>query len=60
MSYKSLYKLFDMDDNFTFNKINNDKFNSNSIIKLDLYINDNQTFFIIGYEKFNSKVRNLN
>lgn len=41
MSYKSLYKLFVMDDNSAFNKINNDKFNSNTIINLDLYINDN-------------------
>lgn len=41
MSYKSLYKLFVMDDNSSFNKINNDKFNSNSIIKLDLYIYGN-------------------
>lgn len=49
MSYKSLYKLFVMNDNSTFNKIYNDKFNSNSTIKFDLYINDNQTFF--NYDK---------
>ena len=43
MSYKSLYKLFVMNDNSTFNKIYNDKFNSSSTIKFDLYIHDNQT-----------------
>ena len=45
MSYKSLYKLYVMNDFSTFNNIFNEKFNSNSTIKFDLYINENQSFF---------------
>ncbi len=45
MSYKSLYKLYVMNDSSTFNKMYNEKFNSNSTIKFDLFINNNQSFF---------------
>ena len=45
MSYKSMYKLFVMNDSSTFNVIYNEKFNSSSTIKFDIYINDNQAFF---------------
>ena len=45
MSYKSMYKLFVMNDNPTFNSIYNQKFNSSSTIKFDILINDNQAFF---------------
>lgn len=61
MSYKSLYKLFVMNDNTKFNEIYNEKFNSDSTIKFDLYINDNQSFFT--YDKdimtLTSKIREL-
>ena len=45
MSYKSLYKLFVMNDSSTFNKIYENKYNSPSTIKFDFLINNNQAFF---------------
>ena len=54
MSYKSLYKLFVMNDNTTFNSIYHEKFNSDSTIKFDIYINNNQAFFT--YDKHIMKV----
>ncbi len=45
MSFKSLYKLFVMNDFETFNKIYNDRFNSNSTIKFELYNEGYQSFF---------------
>lgn len=45
MSYKSLYKLYVMNDYTTFNRLFDERFNSNSTIKFDLFINDNQAFF---------------
>lgn len=45
MSFKSLYKLFVMNDMDTFQSIYNQKFNSASSIKFDIYINENQSFF---------------
>lgn len=41
MSYKSLYKLYVMNDISVFNEIYNNRFNSNGTIKFDLFINDN-------------------
>ncbi len=45
MSFKSLYKLFLMNDNSVFNDIYNEKFNSECTIKFDIYINGYQSFF---------------
>ncbi len=45
MSFKSLYKLYVMNDSDVFNNIYSEKFNSLSTIKFDIYINDNQSFF---------------
>lgn len=62
MSYKSLFKLYVMNDIDTFNKIYYDRFNSNSTILFDLKINNNQAFF--NYDKFImmkiSKIKELN
>lgn len=62
MSYKSLYKLYVMNDANSFNKIFNEKFNSNATIKFDILINDNQAFF--NYDKeimaTVSKIHSLN
>lgn len=62
MSYKSLYKLYVMNDISTFNNIYNEKFNSNSTIKFDLWINNNQSFFNYDREimKIVSKINALN
>ena len=62
MSYKSLYKLYVMNDIFTFNNIYDEKFNSNSTIKFDLWINNNQSFFNYDSEimKVVSKINALN
>jgi hypothetical protein len=46
MSYKSLFKLYVMNDIDTFNKIYYDRFSSNSTILFDLKINNNQAFFV--------------
>lgn len=43
MSFKSLYKLFVMNDIDTFQSIYNQKFNSTSSIKFDIYINENHS-----------------
>lgn len=61
MSYKSLYKLFVMNDSSTFNSIYQEKFNSNSTIKFDIYINENQSFFYFDKEimALVSNIRNL-
>lgn len=40
-----MYKLFVMNDMDTFQSIYNQKFNSTSSIKFDIYINENQSFF---------------
>lgn len=45
MSYLSTYKLFVMNDSSTFNKIYEQKFNSNSSLKFNILINDYQAFF---------------
>lgn len=45
MSYKSLYKQFMINDLNSFNKIYQDRFNSNSTIKFNIKINNYQTFF---------------
>lgn len=62
MSYKSLYKLYVMNDSSTFNQIFNEKFNSNSTIKFDLFINDNQAFFNYDKEVMSlvSKINSIN
>lgn len=62
MSYKSLYKLYVMNDSSTFNQIFNEKFNSNSTIKFDLFINDNQAFFNYDKEVMTlvSKINSIN
>lgn len=61
MSYKSLYKLYVMNDSSTFNKLYRDKFNSQSTIKFDLTIDNNQAFFSYDTEimKLVSKIREL-
>ena len=61
MSFKSLYKLFVMNDSSTFNSIYQEKFNSNSTIKFDIYINENQSFFYFDKEimALVSNIRNL-
>lgn len=62
MSYKSLYKLFVMKDSSTFNNIYIEKFNSQSTIKFDLLINENQSFFTYDSEIMSivSKINLLN
>lgn len=56
---KSLFKQYVMNDYDTFMKIYNDRFNSNSTIKFDFYINKNQCFFVYDKEimKIVSKIR---
>lgn len=62
MSYKSLYKLYVMNDSSTFDNIFNKRFNSNSTIKFDLLINDNQAFFNYDSEIMTlvSKINSIN
>ena len=62
MSYKSLYKLYVMNDITTFNDIFKKKFNSSSTIKFDLLINNNQSFFTYDSEIMESvsKINSLN
>lgn len=61
MNFESLYKLFVMNDSTTFNRIYNEKFNSQSTIKFDIYINEQQSFFT--YDKYImalvSNIRNI-
>ena len=45
MSYLSTYKLFVMNDSSTFNRLYEQKFNSNSSLKFNILINDYQAFF---------------
>lgn len=62
MSFKSLYKSFLMNDIDKFNNIYNEKFNLESTIKFDIYINQYQAFFT--YDKYImalvSKIRSIN
>lgn len=62
MDFNSLYKLYVMNDIDTFNKIYNEKFNSTSTIKFDLYIKDNQAFFSYDASvmKYIGNIRELN
>lgn len=62
MSYKSLYKLYVMNDTSTFNDIYTKKFNSFATIKFDLLINENQSFFTYDSEIMSivSKINSLN
>lgn len=62
MSYKSLYKLYVMNDISIFNEIYNNRFSSNGTIKFDLFINDNQSFFTYDTEIMSvvSKINSLN
>lgn len=62
MSYKSLYKLYVMNDSTTFNNIFNKRYNSNSTIKFDLLINENQAFFNYDSEIMTlvSKINSIN
>ncbi len=61
MSFKSLYTLFITNDYNKFNSIYNEKFNSESTIKFDIYINEYQSFFT--YDKYImslvSKIRDI-
>lgn len=49
MSYKSLYKLFVMNNYSEFEKIYLNRFNSNCTVKFNIYINEYQSF--INYDK---------
>lgn len=62
MSYKSLYKLYVMNDISTFNDIYKKKFNSSATIKFDLLINKDQSFFTYDSEIMSlvSKINSLN
>ena len=62
MSYKSLYKLYVMNDTTTFNDIYSNRFNSSATIKFDLLINENQSFFTYDREimAIVSKINSLN
>lgn len=62
MSYKSLYKLFVMNDIETFNKFYYDRFNSNSTIKFDLFNEGYQSFFNYDSDIMSivSKIDNIN
>lgn len=62
MSYKSLYKLYVMNDTSAFNDIYMKKFNSFATIKFDLLINENQSFFTYDSEIMSivSKINSLN
>lgn len=62
MSYKSLYKLYVMNDSTTFNNIFNEKFNSNATVKFDLLINGNQAFFTYDKEimALVAQIQNIN
>ncbi len=62
MSYKSLYKLYVMNDISTFNEIYKEKFNSSATIKFDLLINENKSFFTYDSEIMSivSKINSLN
>ena len=62
MSYKSLYKLYVMNDISTFNDIYEKKFNSSATIKFDLLINKDQSFFTYDSEIMSlvSKINSLN
>lgn len=62
MSYKSLYKLYVMNDISTFNDIYEKKFNSSATIKFDLFINKDQSFFTYDSEIMSlvSKINSLN
>ena len=62
MSYKSLYKLYVMNDISTFNDIYIKKFNSSATIKFDLLIKENQSFFTHDSEIMSiaSKINSLN
>ncbi len=61
MSFKSLYKLYVMNDNITFDKLYKERFNSNATIKFDLFIKDNQFFFTYDKEiiALSSKIRDI-
>ncbi|MCM1259849.1 MAG: Fic family protein [Prevotella sp.] len=68
MAYKSLYKLYVMNDNSTFEAIYKEKLNSNSTIKFDLYMNDYQAFFnydrdimslVANIREMDSKIHNI-
>ena len=50
MSYKSLYRLYLMNNDDVFSNIYKNRFNSDSTIKFDLYINDYQSFFYYDKE----------
>ena len=49
MSYDSLYKLYVLNNNDVFNKIYNNRFNSESTIHLPFTINKNPSFFKEGF-----------
>lgn len=50
MTFISTYKSFVMNDNDTFNKIYNERFNSNAAIRFNILINGYQSFFIYDVE----------
>ena len=68
MAYESLYKLFILNDNHTFNKIYTNRFESESTIKFDFNINGNEAFFFYHSEissllykikEYDNKINNL-
>lgn len=50
MTFISTYKSFVMNDNDTFNKIYNERFNSNASIRFNILINGYQSFFVYDVE----------
>lgn len=50
MSYKSLYKLYFVNDSTKFNNIYNERFNSDSTIRFDIFINNQQSFLFYDKE----------
>ena len=50
MTFISTYKSFVMNDNDTFNKIYNERFNSNAAIRFNILINGYQSFFVYDVE----------
>lgn len=59
MSYQSLYKIFVMNSTNEFNKIYENRFNSEATIKFPLKINNNQCFFFF-HNEISSLITNLN
>ena len=68
MAYESLYKLFILNDNPTFNKIYTNRFESESSVKFDFKINGNDAFLFCHNEissllydikEYDNKINNL-